>query len=807
MPYNDKYIMEWTGNAQVGTSFSYKLIIAELEDIPIVHDLIELKPAGSKGPSPFTLNYRAEEEFAFSPLRTSDATINFLLTEEDEGDGVSPEAFYDLSANKFLVKFYQHDSDGPSDTLKWSGFLITDLLTYEWQERYYLQLRAIDNLGSLKYIKYSRTDMFEMFNDQELFTTGTTIIKLLSFILSRTGLSLNINVGCNWKYDDLVDGGTFVPVAVPLYFDTICYHQYAGIDFEKYEPLYLHQILTGLIRSLGCILYQSNDSGTWNIINMNEIGNGSGSVDVRRYDPAGDFLVDTAIDFEASINTGSDELVWALRDQLISINQGIGSIEFKNKTQHLNLLNNYGFFKDEVAGVIPDWNDNPLMLLSTASDTGRPFGNRTMRIDRNETHGTLPITEFTNNFTEFTDTCLSMDRFGKKVIMKARWFYQFSLDGIPISNQVGSNGRVSLQLDGSNSYFLEPTGDWHLNNNIYLLPFFVGELGPRTPRRTYFSQWTNYITTSKSITLSGAQLVNLEIGAVRYPDGGSDENSLFLDDVYLVAIPVELNVKEFGYKVTRSENDFWLTKKVDVPLFHGGTDDFVSSFLYSDVFYIERDVQSGEDFVNCLAPHANWLRSWESASADDESSLIGEDLSFKVARNYISFYRTNGKRFEGTIHGLNIGFLRWFNINLSAGHHTMITASFDYGTSFTKVVLHEDFSEEEEDYYDDLTVKYTHDFNETLDSPGTQNDNDGRDQSGGEVIGKPAIIKTEVYVSTETSIQDDQLINKEIQAIIFNNVLTQQDFTEAPYNYDPETGTIDLAVDSGDRVTFIFSNA
>lgn len=800
MPYNEKYIMEWKGNAQVDTSFNYKMIISELEPTIIVHDLIELKGH----PSPFILNYRAEEEFAFSPIRTSDAIITFLLTEEDEVGGVSPESFYDLSAQKFLVKLYVHDSDGPTDSLKWSGFLITDLLKYEWQERYYLQLRAIDNLGSLKYIKYSRTDLFELFNDTQLFTTDTTLIQLISFILSRTGLALNINVGCNWKYDDLVNGGTFVPTAVVKYFDEICYHGYAGVDFEKYEPLYLHKILSGLMTALGCVLYQSNDDGSWHIINVNEVGNGAGSVDVRRYDSAGVFVVDTAIDFSGSINDGG-ELVWALANQLVTVNQGIGSIEFRNKTQYLNLLNNYGFFKDEVAGDIPDWIAGGPNDPTLSSDTGRPFGSRTMEIDLNQTHGTLPVVDFVNNFTEFTDTCISMDRFGKKVILKARWFYQFSLDGVPISNQVGSNARIAIQLDGSNSYFLEPTGDWHLNNDAYLLPFFVGELGPRTPRRTYFSQWTNYLTTSKAITLSGSQLVNFEMGAVRYPDGGSSDNSLFLDDVYVAAIPVDLDVKQFGYKVTRSENDFWLTKKVDVPLFHGGTDDFVSSFLYSDVLYFERDVQSGEDFVTCLAPNSNWLRSWESASADDESPLIGEDLSFKLARNYISFYRNNGKRFEGTVYGLDIGFLRWFSIGLTGGHHTMITAEFDYGTNFTKIVTHEDYSEEEEDYYDDLTVKYTHEFNPTLDTPGTQNDNIG--PVGGEVTGKPAIIKTEVYVSTETSIQDDQLVNKEIQAIIFNNTLIQQDFTESPFNFDPATGTMDISVDSGDRVTYIYSNA
>lgn len=804
--------MEWKGNAQVNTDFSYKLLIAILEDEEHTYDLIPLTAA----PSPFVLNYRSDEEFAFSPLRNSDALISILYEDADVLN-YTPEDFYDLTAKKFLVTFFLVDNDLETETLKWSGFLISDTFKYAWQIPTYIQLRAIDNLGSLKYIKYSRTDTFELFNDTELFTIDTNVIALLAFILSRTGLNLNINVGCNWKYDDLIDDGTYIPVAVQKYFENICYHAYAGVDFETYEPVYLHQILTGLMTALGCILYQSNDSGEWNIININEIGNGDGTVNVRKYDSTGAIITDTTIDFEASVNTGGDGLKWALTDQIVSINQGIGSVEFKKKALQLNMLNNYGFFKDEVMGEQPDWVKVGSFATSSDTDLGRPYGSRIMLIGENTDDFNTVFSNYIRNVPIFTDTCLAVSNYGKKMYVKFRFFYNFFNEeiGSPLTPDpsVLSYARLGITQDSLNVYISDPDGNWHLNGGTYYLPFYTGEAKSQDEHLVnppVFNGWSNFLLTTFPLTISGIENIRAEFGKILYDTGTGNTglNILLLDDVLVCFIPEDLNVKDFGYKASLSENDLLLTKKVDIPLFHGGTKDFNSSFTFSDVFYFERTIRSATDFVTKLAPHAQWLRSWEDATGPDEGDpRIGEDLTFKVARNYISFYRANGKRFEGTIYGTNIGFLRWFNYNLDAGKHTMITASFDYGTNFTKVVTHEDFSAQEETYYEDIKTVYTHGYNPSIDSPGIQNNNEGTNGEGAGIGGRalPGRVFTETYSSTESSITDSRLINAVLQTIVVNGIPTQGPFDESPYDFDPVTGTITISVVSGDMITYIFT--
>ena len=184
MFYNHIYNLQFKGLDQVGTNYFYKVKFEKQEATSIVYDVIELIPAQD---SPFVLNYKASKDNIFAPIRSSYADIKCFIPYDST---VQPSDFF-FDSNEYTWKISLYESDGTTEVLKWRGFLLPDVIQYEWQEQYFLQLTATDNLAVLKDVKYYREDYYGLYDDTDV-DTGITISDFVCRLLKKTGSELNV---------------------------------------------------------------------------------------------------------------------------------------------------------------------------------------------------------------------------------------------------------------------------------------------------------------------------------------------------------------------------------------------------------------------------------------------------------------------------------------------------------------------------------------------------------------------------------------------------------------------------------------
>ena len=76
MAYNHIYNLRFKGNDQVGTNLYYQAKFEKQEATSIVYDVTELVPAQD---SPFVLNYKANKDNIYAPIRASYADIKCFI--------------------------------------------------------------------------------------------------------------------------------------------------------------------------------------------------------------------------------------------------------------------------------------------------------------------------------------------------------------------------------------------------------------------------------------------------------------------------------------------------------------------------------------------------------------------------------------------------------------------------------------------------------------------------------------------------------------------------------------------------------
>jgi hypothetical protein len=252
MFYNHIYNLQFKGNDQVNTNFFYKVKFEKREDTVRTPDVIDLIPAQD---SPFVLNYKATEDNIFSPIRASFADIKCFIP---AGSIVQPSDFF-FETDEYSWRVTLYENNGTTDSIKWRGFLLPDVIQYEWQEQYYLQLTASDNLATLKNIKYSREDIYALFDDTSVYY-GISIKDFVCKILKKTGSDLNVAIFSQLKIADTLYNIGNLKVS-----------DYSGMDWKSFQPKDCYFLITNLMRAIGCVLYQSNSNGTWYIVSINDV--------------------------------------------------------------------------------------------------------------------------------------------------------------------------------------------------------------------------------------------------------------------------------------------------------------------------------------------------------------------------------------------------------------------------------------------------------------------------------------------------------------------------------------------------------
>jgi hypothetical protein len=252
MAYNHIYNLQFKGLDQVGTNLYYQVKFEKQEATVVVYDVIELIPAED---SAFVLNYKANKDNIFAPIRASYADIQCFIPYDSI---VQPSDFF-YENDEYSLRISLYETNGVTETLKWRGFLLPDVIQFEWQEQYYLQLTATDNIAVLKDIKYTREDYYALYDD----TSVDTCIDINDFVcrlLKKTGSELDVAFFSQFKLD-----GTLVNLA------NLKVSEYSSVDWSTFEPKDCYFLLGSLMESLGCVVYQSNKDATWYVVAINDL--------------------------------------------------------------------------------------------------------------------------------------------------------------------------------------------------------------------------------------------------------------------------------------------------------------------------------------------------------------------------------------------------------------------------------------------------------------------------------------------------------------------------------------------------------
>jgi hypothetical protein len=252
MFYNHIYNLRFKGNDQFGTDLYYQVKFEKQEATSIVYDITELVPAQD---APFVLNYKASKDNIFAPIRSSYADIKCFIPY----DSITQPSDFFFDSDEYTWKVSLYETNGVTEDLKWVGFLLPDVIQYEWQEQYFLQLTATDNIPVLKDIKYTREDYYALYDDTNV-DAGINISDFVCRLLKKTGSDLNVAFYSQFK----IDGTLINTVNLKL-------SEYSSVDWNTFEPKDCYFLLTSLMESLGCMLYQSNKDATWYIVSINDV--------------------------------------------------------------------------------------------------------------------------------------------------------------------------------------------------------------------------------------------------------------------------------------------------------------------------------------------------------------------------------------------------------------------------------------------------------------------------------------------------------------------------------------------------------
>ena len=709
MVYNDKYFFEFdTLKTRDKAVLYYRVVFSKKEAIEHTYDLVELTPSNS----PFVLSYKSSEDFAFSPFRVSSAEINILYPFGASADVPTPDDFFTSTDNSdWLVRLYAITDNGATSTLNWQGFLITSDIQYEWQDAYYYRLTATDNLGVLKDIKYSRTDRFAMREFEP--ESGQSVLGFIYDALELTGNLLNIKIACNYK----VNG-------VTLDFEEIFTSKFAYIDWNKTTPMNIYEVLSKLIRSFGCILYQDNRDATWTILNINEIATSTNNEVYYKLYNADGFIEDGYLDLYATINV-DDTAVWRDVNQIVTINKPINTIRFLFPYRPKNLLNNYGF-QDSSASP-SNWSntftsstnevrvDNPLGRFNTRIFP-KNYDDYYFYVGKNELISSSP------QGTEYLDS----NFFAPTTLFSHQKFLHVKFDFQIPSTADEDEGfnfqlyatRSSDEIFYDNSDITNAFGTWYIANSS-------SNPAPRIPVFSNGGKQGSISLITSGVT-TYMESIGIRFLPFRYNTVQKNYN---IDNVQLnVLAQKHKDLVKTGYFA--SNNTYQTNELVfDDMMFIGG-EDTRDNNVFEDWICIQNGASPAELTTSNL-----WTRQWET-SGEENDKMFNELALLSI----VSFYRSPSRKISGNVYSDSLKFAQYLAIsgaynksyatliadtfearvladegtveeslcgadflaefNLPPSSFLMVEAAFDYAQSTINVNLHEDFTNTNElDFY------------------------------------------------------------------------------------------------------------
>ena len=701
MPYNDKYFFEFDTlkTANKVTKY-YRVVFSKLEDIAVTYDLVQLTPSNS----PFVLSYRSPEDNAFSPIKTSSAEINILYPYDANTNVPEPEMFFDASDEvTWLIKLYEITSNGAVTALKWQGYLLDSDVQYEWQDAYYYRMTATDNLSVLKDIKYSDPDEFRCPDYAPL--DGVSVKDFIIELVNNTGSLLNYKFA--WTLYN--DGNATV-------LEQLFTSKYSAIDWSKLSPYDCYKVLNDLLVALGCIIYQDNNDATWTVLNVAEIGTRpNNEVPYDMYDSDGVYISSGDIFLNSSINTGSTDLVWRDKNQIVSLKKPLGSVDFIHPYVMKNLLKNYSFQEDLIH---TGWTDNGTFNSQTFGDAfnimGITYDKNALTINSSESSlGPVDIANYFYQNIDLSDTevvAINTSEFWSAYLDYENFLYYSTITGgVQAYNfQVTFNRTAPL-----NDVFYDLSDPISIGVNGVWTTFAEGRIpvfGTENAALTKVNLYTKY-------TKLYNEPNTISLRYLKYRTDTGSGGSYAIDSVRFCITPIPYKLMtEIKFKAYK--NLKYQRKEIKT-IYTGG--------YYGFDWYVLEGGLGLKDINNKLYCNNLWDRHFES---HDESSQ--NYLQAIVARSILSFYRGASRKFVGNVWGEEISYPKYFGIqgainreanidildafntrldndaadienvycgsnylaefNVVNAKFLMVEATFDYQQSTTAVNLHEDLT-------------------------------------------------------------------------------------------------------------------
>lgn len=321
---NEHYRFTWSSVlVQNGTSHDARLRIYERE---YVGDVVEV-PYGDT--SPFTLNKPKQGGPAgvndkFFPIHPTNATL-VLKSQNDY-------QFLPLFTqdNKKYKCVYEVD-EGAGFTPIWSGFIVPSVYREDFiATPYSVEILIADNVATLK---------DEPFTDDSggLLTGDIKIIKVISHIMKKTGLDLNIRSGVNIFESNHNTTATDDPLD-QTYVDVSCYR-------DGGKSIMCWDVLERILRPFGARIFQYDNN--WII---EEIDGATTTYAYRLFTSGGVYSSNSTfnpiLDIKASTFTNRVALVD--QDHSMEVIPAYGKIDVVSKLNYVGSIVSGGFEKDDL---------------------------------------------------------------------------------------------------------------------------------------------------------------------------------------------------------------------------------------------------------------------------------------------------------------------------------------------------------------------------------------------------------------------------------------------------------------------------
>lgn len=300
----------------------YRTSWYDLEGISKRLDILEDGYTGSiinvqSNQDPVMLAWDADSDNKYPIFKSSSMDI-FLL---------SPSRLYFrnlFTSNKFKYKVHYYIAD----TTVWTGYLLSDLYTENYDHKNYtVNFKATDGLGLLQNIPF-------LDSSGDYYTGRRNDMYIITECLSKLNLNININTAVNIWETRMTQLATDDPL------------RQAYNKMEAFKDMMCSDVLKAILKPYGCMIYQ--EANEWNIVRMNLPY--KGSYTRKKYNSAGAYQSNEVYDPSNSLTNHT-----ATRSTRNVMVMGSTTLEMIPGMRSLNIFHDYGMRENLLTA-----GDNPI---------------------------------------------------------------------------------------------------------------------------------------------------------------------------------------------------------------------------------------------------------------------------------------------------------------------------------------------------------------------------------------------------------------------------------------------------------------